>query len=162
MDYQIREIKESDNTPLSKIIKGTLEELGCAMDGTVYTDAATDHLSFEYQKDRTIYYVAVSSEGELLGGSGIGPIAHLDKNYCELQKMYLTKDARGKGIGAALMEKCIEFARSAGYELVYIETFGSMKDAQKLYQKFGFEQIDHSLGDTGHFSCDVKMVLQLS
>lgn len=156
MSYSIRQIKQEDNPQIASVIRRTLEELNCAMDGTVYTDELTDHLFEYYQEPRRVYYV-VEQAGKLIGGSGIGPIENLDKNYCELQKMYLLPENRGKGIGKELMGLCLDFAKQAGYELVYLETFDSMTDAQNLYKKSGFDYIDHALGDTGHFSCNVKM-----
>ncbi|MBD3637682.1 MAG: GNAT family N-acetyltransferase [Crocinitomicaceae bacterium] len=160
MEYKIRLIRSEDNEAISHIIKSTLEELDCALEGTVYTDRETDHMYENYQKDGTVYYVA-ESNGMILGGAGIAPIANQSENYCELQKMYLIKEMRGFGIGKALMEKCLEFAREQGYELIYLETFGTMTDAQIFYKHAGFDYIDHPMGDTGHFSCDVYMAMSL-
>ena len=69
--------------------------------------------------------------------------------------------ARGKGIGAALMQKCLDFAKQAGYELVYIETFENMYEAIKLYERSAFGYIDGPLGQTGHVSCDRVMLKKL-
>jgi putative acetyltransferase len=162
MNYQIRLITQEDNKALSDVIKRTLEEIGCAMDGTVYTDEATDHMYDGYQDDRSVYYIAESEEGEVLGGSGIAPIPNQENNYCELQRMFLSTNARGLGIGTALMSKCIDFAKEAKYDLIYLETFDEMHDARKLYQRSGFEYVDYALGDTGHFSCEVKMIMPLN
>ncbi|MCB9223101.1 MAG: GNAT family N-acetyltransferase [Crocinitomicaceae bacterium] len=159
MHHTIRKIKPEDNVAIARVIRSTLEELGCAMEGTVYTDTTTDHLFEYYQLPRRIYYV-VELNGEIIGGSGIGPIENSDENYCELQKMYLLPESRGLGIGAELMQLCLDFAKEAGYELVYLETFDSMTAAQKLYKRSGFEYLDHALGNTGHFSCNVKMALK--
>ncbi|MBK6526501.1 MAG: GNAT family N-acetyltransferase [Crocinitomicaceae bacterium] len=71
------------------------------------------------------------------------------------------KEKRVEGIGAALMEKCLAFAKEAKYDLVYIETFGNMHEAIKLYERSGFEYIDHAIGSTGHFSCDKFLVKRL-
>ena len=160
MNYLIRQIRKEDNPFIAKVIRSTLKELNCAMEGTVYTDELTDHLFEYYQHPRRIYFV-VELDGKIIGGSGIGPIENLDANYCELQKMYLLPSARGLGIGQQLMKLCIDFAKEVGYELVYLETFESMTDAQKLYKKSGFNYIDHALGNTGHYSCNVKMTLDL-
>ena len=59
------------------------------------------------------------------------------------------------------MELCLSFAKECDYDLVYIETFENMPQARKLYERTGFKYVDFSLGDTGHFSCDVKMILNL-
>ncbi|MFT4603201.1 MAG: putative acetyltransferase [Arenicella sp.] len=160
MEITYRLIKESDNAGLSKVIKETLEALDLALDGTVYTDKATDFMFNAYQELGSIYLIA-EQDGQILGGSGIAPIPNQVKNYCELQRMFLNEEARGKGIGQALMLMCLEFAKKYGYELVYLETFASMDAARKLYERSGFEYIPESLGDTGHFSCDSFMTLTL-
>lgn len=160
MDYVIRKIEKRDNAALSKIIKKSLEDLGYAIPGTVYTDEATDHLFDGFQTEDSVYYV-VEADGVLLGGSGIGKIPNQSENYCELMRMFLSKDARGLGIGAALMKFCIDFAKQQAFDLIYLETFEHMPAARKLYERSGFKYVDYTLGDTGHFSCDVKMVLPL-
>ena len=80
---------------------------------------------------------------------------------CELQKMYLAKAVRGKGIAKELMQKCLTFAKQVGYDKCYIETLPFMKDAQKLYVKSGFEYLEAPMGNTGHSSCPVWMLKKL-
>ena len=160
MTYNIRLIQEKDNAALSKVIKTSLEELGYAIPGTVYTDQATDYMFSCYQTPSSRYFIA-EIDGKLVGGSGIAAIPNQKENYCELQRMFLTKESRGLGIGKALMEKCISFAKEAGYTLIYIETFKGMAEARRLYEKSGFKYIDGPLGETGHFSCDIHMSLAL-
>ena len=137
-------------------LSGPLEELDRAIDGTVYTDPITDNLFAYYQFPRRKYFVA-ELNGKVVGGAGIAPIENQDENYCELQKMYLLKEARGLGIAQELMGKCLDFAKAADYELAYLETFDSMTAAQSLYKKFGFDFVDKPLGNTGHFSCNTHM-----
>ena len=160
MSITYRLIEQKDDAALSKVIKTSLEELDYAIDGTVYTDEATDRMSTCYQDEGSIYFIA-EENGVLLGGSGIAPIPNQKENYCELQRMFLTAEARGKGIGKTLMEKCIAFAKEAGYSLVYIETFEHMPQARKLYERSGFKYVENSIGDTGHFSCNIYMTLSL-
>jgi len=150
-------MKESDNAALAQVIKTALEEQGNNKPGTIYADPLLYKMFGGYQTEDSVYYVAIEN-GELLGGSGIARIANQDKNYCELQRMFLSKKARGKGIGAALMKKCLDFAKEANYDLVYIETFANMYEAIKLYERSGFEYIDDAMGATGHFSCDKFLV----
>lgn len=156
MEVTYRLIEEKDNAALSNVIKRSLEELDLALDGTVYTDEATDYMFDGYQSEGSIYFIA-EQNGQVLGGSGIAPIPDQKENYCELQRMFLTSSARGLGIGQTLMNKCLDFAREAGYKMVYIETFENMYDARKLYERSGFKYSDQRLGNTGHFSCDVFM-----
>ena len=75
--------------------------------------------------------------------------------------MYLLPTARGKGIGAQLMARCLDFAQSQGFEACYLETLPYMKAAQQLYLRAGFDYLEEPLGSTGHYSCDVWMLKKL-
>ncbi|MBL7898905.1 MAG: GNAT family N-acetyltransferase [Crocinitomicaceae bacterium] len=166
-----RTIVPSDDPALAEVIKKSLEEQGNNKPGTIYADPQLYKMSSGYTTADSIYYVVYDGE-ELLGGCGIARItclscppdrqANQKENYCELQRMFLKKEARGKGIGAELMRLCVDFAKKAGYNLVYIETFCNMTEAIKLYERSGFEYIDGPLGNTGHFSCDKFLVKRLS
>lgn len=69
--------------------------------------------------------------------------------------------ARGLGVGKKIMELCIDFAQKSKFKAIYLETFPNMDVAMSLYHKFGFVDIDYTIGVTGHSSCYVKMLKQL-
>jgi ribosomal protein S18 acetylase RimI-like enzyme len=48
--------------------------------------------------------------------------------------------ARGRGVGRALVDACLERARSAGCSGVVIVTAPSWTDAQRLYERVGFRR----------------------
>ncbi len=150
MNYIIREIEPKDNLKIATVIRNVFEELDAPKVGTAYA----------YQDDNEIYFV-VETDEIILGGCGIGKLIDTEIKICELQKMYLAKEARGKGIAKELMQKCLTFAKQAGYDKCYIETLPFMKDAQKLYVKSGFTYIDGPMGSTGHNACDVFMIKDL-
>ena len=159
-NIEIRTILKKDNKSLSKIIKSTLEEFDAAIEGTAYTDSETDAMFEAYADDKSVYYVALL-DGEIIAGCGINALKNADKNICELQKMYMTPNARGRKIGKSLLLKCLDFAKNTDYKHCYLETFPNMRSAIDLYKKNGFYYIDHSLGDTCHFSCNVWMLKDL-
>ncbi len=161
-DFVVRPIEEKDNQAMARIIRTTLEEFGANHPGTVYYDDTTDALFQLFaQTPGSVYYVA-EYKGELVGGGGIFPSPGLPSDTCELVKMYLHKKARGLGLGKQLIQKALDFARHAGYQNVYLETMPELKQALKTYEKFGFEYIDHPMGNTGHFGCDLWMLRPLS
>ena len=43
----------------------------------------------------------------------------------------------------------------------FLETLDRMEGANRLYSKFGFEQVDKPVGDTGHFGCDRWLIKDL-
>lgn len=160
MNYTIRKIEPKDNLKIATVIRTIFEELDAPKVGTAYADPHLDTLSEVYQAENEIYFV-VEEAGIILGGCGIGRLIDAEFKICELQKMYLAKEARGKGIAQELMQNCLEFAKQAGYDKCYIETLPFMKDAQKLYVKSGFTYIDGPMGSTGHNACDVFMIKDL-
>lgn len=157
---EIREIELKDNVKIAKAVREVLIEMGVPKVGTAYEDEALDYMTQTYKKDDRVYFV-VASENEIYGGAGIAPLDNYKGNVCELQKMYFLKEARGKGFGSQMMEKCLAFAKQAGFDQCYLETLPYMKDARKLYRKVGFKNLDKPLGNTGHYSCTEWMIKDL-
>lgn len=157
---QIRQIQQSDNEELARVIRSILKEHGVAKPGTVYTDPTTDHLFELFQEKGSVYYV-VLDEGNIVGGCGIYPTKGLPKGMGELVKLYLLSEYRGKGIGKELMVRSIDFAKDFGYTSLYLETMDELSNAIQLYNNLGFNTLDGPLGDTGHFACEIRMVKEL-
>ncbi|MFT4203135.1 MAG: GNAT family N-acetyltransferase [Chitinophagaceae bacterium] len=149
-------IQPSDDAMLSSLIKGVFEEFGLAIPGTVYTDPTTDHLSEVFKVDASVYWVA-KEDGKILGGCGVFPTEGLPDGYAEFVKFYLSKDARGKGVGKALMERCFDSAKEIGYTHLYLESFPEWAKAVSMYGKNGFVNLPHALGDSGHYACNIWM-----
>lgn len=156
----IREIEQKDDPKIAKAIRSVLIEFGVPKVGTAYEDKALDCMTETYSKPRKAYFV-VEKGNTIIGGAGISPLDNYDGNVCELQKMYFMPEARGKGLGSKMMEKCLAFAKQAGFDQCYLETMPYMDDARKLYRKVGFESIEKPMGDTGHYSCSVWMLKDL-
>lgn len=153
-------LRPVDNAAMAAIIRSSLAEFGLAKPGTVYTDPTTDDLFRLFQTPRS-YYMTAWEEEELLGGAGIFPSQGLPPDTCELVKMYLIPSARGKGLGRTMIQGCLQQASQYGFQKVYIETMPELKRAISVYQRFGFQHLDGPMGNTGHFGCDVWMILDL-
>ena len=62
---------------------------------------------------------------------------------CEMKRLWVGSAFRGLGLGGKLVEAAITWAQSAHYQAIYLDTApAAMPAANKLYQDFGFEQID--------------------
>ena len=156
----LREIEPGDNTGIAAIIRQVLTALGVPDTGTALADESLDQMYQYYHRPGAVYYVA-GLPGRMLGGAGIAPLKGGPEEICELQKMYLADEARGYGLGSALIERCLKAAGEMGYSRVYLETMPYMKTAQALYLKQGFRYLEGPLGDTGHCSCQVWMIREL-
>ena len=156
----IREIKQSDNSALALIVRNSLKEFNAAKPGTVYYDDTTDHLFEVFKQPGSKFFVA-ELNNEICGGGGIYPTAGLEEDTCELVKMYLSGTARGIGLGKTILQKCIDEAKSLGYNKMYLETMPELKVAIPMYEKFGFTFLNGPLGESGHTGCDVWMIKNL-
>jgi putative acetyltransferase len=152
----IRPIQKKDNQDTAKMIRYVLVEQNAPKTGTAFEDKALVDLHNAYNKPRAAYFVLIENE-EIIGGAGIQALDS-EETVCELQKMYFHPKARGRGLGERMMKTCLNFAKKNSFNACYIETLPSMKAAQKLYLKTGFEYIDHRMGNTGHYSCTVWML----
>lgn len=150
----IRKIKAQDNQSVKSIIHTVMPEFGASGEGFAIHDPEVEHMYQAYDKKAHVYFVA-EDQSKILGGAGIAPLKGAEGSICELQKMYLLSEARGFGLGRALIEACLSFAKEHGFRKCYIETTNQMHKAQKLYEQYGFDRINNQLGHTGHFGCDV-------
>lgn len=65
----------------------------------------------------------------------------LDDQYCEMKRLYVSPDFRGKKIGRALVAHLLEEARSLSYQYMRLDSHPWMKSAQNIYEYFGFQPI---------------------
>jgi len=156
----IREIQSQDNQEIASVIREVFISDQYPKTGTAYADKQLDFMFEAYDKPRSVYFV-LESKGKIIGGAGVSQLENSTKNICELQKMYFLKEARGKGIGFQLIQKCVDKATELGYEKCYLETLPEMLAAQHLYKKAGFDYIDKPLGNTGHTTCPIWMLKNL-
>lgn len=156
----IRPIEEKDNKELAALIRAVFEEFGSEKVGTVYSDPETDALFQYFSEARAEYWVA-EENGLLIGGCGIYPTKGLPEGCAELVKLYLLPSARGKKLGFRLFEKSIDRALVLGYKQLYLESFPEFSKAVSMYESFGFKQLDHPLGDSGHYACTIYMLKNL-
>jgi putative acetyltransferase len=78
-------------------------------------------------------------EGQL---AGCVALHKLEPGICEMKRLYLRPQFRGKGLGRALADAIIAEARSSGYQRMRLDTIEPiMKDAVAMYRQFGFQEI---------------------
>lgn len=161
-DYTIRPIEARDNLQVAAIIRHVMPEFGCVGEGFSIQDPEVDTMFEAFQAPQRAFFVLADTAGQLFGCGGYAPLAGGQyPQVCELQKMYFLPQVRGLGLGWALLQRCIQGATQDGYAQMYLETVSRMEAAAKLYQRAGFEPIDHAMGATGHTGCDRFMIRTL-
>jgi len=151
--FTIRPIEPRDDAKVASIIRTVMPEFGADGPGFAIHDKEVDAMCAAYSRPRAAYFV-IEKDGEVLGGAGIAPLDGGEDDVCELRKMYLLTALRGLGAGRAVMQRCLDAARAAGFRRCYLETLAGMAAAQQLYLASGFRRIGCAMGATGHHGCD--------
>lgn len=149
----IRELREEDNPVMAQIVKQSLESVGLAIPGTAYFDPQLQNLTAYYANlPHAKYWVATDEQDQVVGGVGIAPFGD-HPGVCELQKLYLAPQAKGKGLGSELLEVALTFAEQH-YERCYIETMQQLHTANRLYGTVGFHLLEEPLPGSEHGTMD--------
>jgi GNAT superfamily N-acetyltransferase len=98
----------------------------------------------------------------LIGDTPVGcaMLRTLEPGVAELQRVYVTPEGRGHGIGEALSRAMMDQARADGHRLIRLDTGKPLTEALRLYAKLGFNEIPpyHNLtpqfdGFIAYFEC---------
>ena len=74
--------------------------------------------------------------------AGCVALKKIDDHSCEMKRMFVYPEFHGKGIGYALAKAIIDEAKKIGYLYMKLDTSIRQIEAQKLYQGFGFKNIE--------------------
>ncbi|MES2306160.1 MAG: GNAT family N-acetyltransferase [Gemmatimonadota bacterium] len=159
--YVLRPIAEGDDRDVARLIRTVMPEFGADGPGYAIHDAEVDAMTASYDRPRAAYFV-VTHLGRIVGGGGVAPLDGGSADTCELRKMYFLPEARGLGLGKAMLRRCLQRARAIGFQWCYLETLERMEAARRLYEQAGFVRLDGALGATGHNACDTFYTLDLT
>jgi putative acetyltransferase len=87
--------------------------------------------------DPGVTFFSYRRDGELLA---VGALKQLDARHAELKSMHTAAEARGRGIGRAMVDHLIAVARGRGCTRVSLETGSTapFAPARSLYARAGF------------------------
>jgi ribosomal protein S18 acetylase RimI-like enzyme len=75
--------------------------------------------------------------------AGCAGLHKLDQEVCEMKRLYVRPQFRGKGLGRALAERVIANAREIGYKQLRLDTVEPMMQAAvSMYRTLGFKEIE--------------------
>ena len=102
-------------------------------------------------------YVAVE-DGVVIGTCGMAP--HGDGEF-EVVKLAVATSARGRGIGAQLIDACLRFARANCAKRITLLSSSLLGPALRLYERAGF-RYDNLPATNPYVTADVYMVMELT
>lgn len=133
-DFVIRPATNRDSERIIALVFSVLSEYGLPPDPGS-KDADLKDIEGNYIRAGGVFEVIEDRQGKLLGTYGLYP---LDQETCELRKMYFVPQIRGKGLGRRILERAVDHARRLHYRSIVLETHSALKEAIRLYTKFGF------------------------
>ena len=133
-DVVIRAATNADGDRVVALVSGVLSEFDLPFD-LASKDSDLKDLEESYLRSGGIFEVLEDRDGNLLGTYGL---FRLTNETCELRKMYFVAEIRGIGLGRRVLERAVDHARRLGYQSIVLETISVLKDAIRLYTRFGF------------------------
>jgi len=106
-----------------------------------YQDFATElaTLPGKYAPPAGELLLARGSDGDPLGCVALRPMR--PDGCCEMKRLYVVPQARGLGVGRALVDEIIGEAVRIGYREMRLDSLPTMAEAMTLYGKVGFVPI---------------------
>jgi putative acetyltransferase len=119
---------------VKKLVLGVLSEEGFEYDPA--KDFDLDKIEDYYLQNRGIFYTGVV-DGTIVGTSAV---RRIDDGTCEIKRIYVRKDFRGRGFGRALFIQALKFAEE-NYSTVVLKTDARLKGAINLYRRNDFSAV---------------------
>jgi len=153
--FELRPARDEDRLPLALVYAAVAEERdGIGAEPPVDVEAR----AASWTLDGTI--VAVGG-GEVIGSIHVGVSGH---GYGEIG-MAIAREWRGRGVGSALMEAAIEWARERGLHKLSLGVFAHNAAGLALYRKYGFveegRRVKHYRRQSGELWDTIEMGLLL-
>ncbi len=146
---EFRDYRPGDEKDVFQIVKRVLAEYGLATDPEK-TDADLKDIRQSYILPGGAFRI-LECDGRTIGSYGLYAST---KESCELRKMYLLPEFRGRGLGKMMMEDALRLAKDLGFVEMTLETNSRLKEAIGLYKGYGFTEFTpHHLSDR----CDSAM-----
>lgn len=160
MTISLQAITSMYDQDVKQIIHKVGAEFGAVGEGFGPSDPEVEQMSQFYHPNKGSCYLIALEDGKVIGGAGIASFNE-SQTICELKKLFLLPEARGKGVGKTLTNMCLKFALDYGYKQCYLDTLTNMTSAIRLYESVGFIHLDSALEGTIHNGCDVWMIKNL-
>ncbi|MBO6219913.1 MAG: GNAT family N-acetyltransferase [Treponema sp.] len=147
----LKKCDENDVSSLSKIGVSTFEETFAAvnskenMEAYLQKDFNEEKILREVQNPDSIFMLAQINENGIFSTAGYMKVnfakAQTEEGYdnsMEIQRIYVKKSYKGKGVGSKLMETALDLAKDKCLDYVWLGVWENNFKALRFYQDKGF------------------------
>lgn len=135
---KITEFDQNDTEEVKTVIYKTLEFVKADARRSLgqHIDADLDKIP-EVYNGRGRFWVA-KEDGKIIGTIAVKEV---DQHTAKLKRMFVLPEFHGTGVGQALLDTAINFAKENTYKKITLNTSPKMHRAHHFYEKNGFTQI---------------------
>lgn len=128
---------DTDHLQTTEMFTAYADSLGIDLG---FQDFEAELVSFpgKYAPPSGSILLARSTRGEPLGCVAVRP---LSAGCCEMKRLYVRPEGRGRGLGKALVSAIVKEAEKIGYSAMKLDTLSTMTGAIRLYRQQGFVDI---------------------
>jgi diamine N-acetyltransferase len=147
-DIHYRAANEGDAEALAALFSDTFREtfghLYKQADLTAFLSEHTAGHWKEQLRDDAFAVRIAQANGVAIGLAKLGPLklpVEPAGPALELRQLYVTKEVRGSGVAATLMDWLIGEAQGRGAQLLYLSVYTDNPRAQRFYARYGFDEV---------------------
>jgi RimJ/RimL family protein N-acetyltransferase len=144
MEFRVRQAEPSDAEQLTRLAAAvSAEPEGWLISVAGEWRSAGDerrYLKALRRYPHAAVFVAERGDGTLVGRLSIGRDPHPASTHVADVGLMVAADARRQGVGTAMLQAAMEWARSAGVRKIELHVFPWNEAAIKLYEELGFER----------------------
>lgn len=139
VDYRIRSQLQPGDIGSIVRLHGLLHALPFGWDATfeAYVAMPLSEFVMRNAPDERIWVVESGS-----GVSGSIALVKRSAHTAQLRWFLLVPELRGRGIGKALMEQLITFAKQQSYQAIELWTVTGLEASASLYRRYGFQMVE--------------------
>jgi ribosomal protein S18 acetylase RimI-like enzyme len=139
IDVLVQVARKSFYSAFAHFPENSPEDLKSYMDRAYTVEALAAELA-----ERDVTYFVAEIEGMLIGYAKLKQNSReegvMGDNPIELCRLYNLQEFIGKGVGKALMLKCLEFAEANRHDTIWLGVWEDNTSAINFYRRFGFEK----------------------
>lgn len=145
-EFTIRDATEADWPAASELTRRAYSEFAFVMQPAAW-EGLSNAIESALAAGGSVQRIVADAAGKIVGSVMLFPPAVQaygdltgTSNVPELRLLAVSLDARGKGVGRALVDECVRRARLMGATELGLHTSRSMRAAMRLYLSMGFER----------------------
>ena len=90
------------------------------------------------------WFALLLDAGQVVGTAAVVP---KDAAVCELKRLYLRPEYRGRGHGAALLDAVLAWAAAHGFRTIVAWSDARLPLAHRMYERLGFQRFGERVAD---------------